>query len=515
MTSASRSSSCLRREPHHLAPWRLLGFARCVCPQRDALKVDPFVRVVRRRAMRASKIVVLLVGHAERGAAGECRGGVACHTRGARGARQEARRLDFEEGGLLLAARRTEVHRHFGYGSFVEYVERLLGYPPRVTHDKLRVAAALEGLPEPTRGLREGALTYSQVRELTRVATPETEKMWLEQGRGRTSREVEKLVAGRLPGSLPKSPVEPAQQRHVLRFDVSGETLASFREAVAKLQREAGEHLDDDTTLLLLARQVLGGPVEDGRASYQVALDICQDCERARQLAEGELIDVSPNFGEMARCDAQRLPSAHVGALVQESARRATEASLTRATEASPTRATEAPPTRATEASLPQATEASPTRASQDVPPAVRRAVLRRDRHRCRVPGCTHSRFLDIHHVRARAEGGDHDPQNLVTLCGAHHRAIHEGTLTSTLGDENELVFRHADGSRYGSLPAASSSMVWTRAFQGLRNLGFGEGEARRALAEAQRDMAADASLDQLLRHCLERLTACVLHRAS
>src|SRR5690606_19892651 len=103
---------------------------------------------------------------------------------------------------------------------------------------------------------------------------------WLNAAQGRTAREVEKLVSGRRPGSLPDSPADPALQRQVLRFEVSGETLASFREAVAKLQRDAGEHLDDDATLLLLARHVLGGPVDDGRASYQVALDVCENCQR-------------------------------------------------------------------------------------------------------------------------------------------------------------------------------------------------------------------------------------------
>ena len=49
-----------------------------------------------------------------------------------------------------------------------EYVERLLGYAPRVSHDKLRVAEALEQLPETASRLRDGSLKYSQVRELTR-----------------------------------------------------------------------------------------------------------------------------------------------------------------------------------------------------------------------------------------------------------------------------------------------------------------------------------------------------------
>ncbi|RYZ04058.1 MAG: HNH endonuclease [Myxococcales bacterium] len=383
--------------------------------------------------------------------------------------------LDLEEGALLLAARRAEVHRHFGYGSFMEYVERLLGYSPRVTHDKLRVAQALEGLPKLARELQVGTLNYSHARELTRVATPKTEDIWLKSTRGRTVREVEKLVSGRRPGSLPDSPVEPAQQRHVLRFDVSGETLASFREAMAKLQRGAGEHLDDDALLLLLARHVLVGPNDDGRASYQVALDVCEDCQRARQLADGELIGVSTTVAAMAGCDAQRLPNAHVGAAPS-------------------------PPS---------------ARATQDVPPAVRRAVLRRDRHRCSVPGCSHARFVDIHHIRAKSDGGDHHPRNLLTLCGAHHRAIHEGTLMVT-ENERGLVFSHADGTQYDSAPsAASSSLVQTRAYQALRALGFREVDARGVLARSVRALEPDISLDHLLRWCLVGLTERTCQKAS
>ena len=68
----------------------------------------------------------------------------------------------------------------------------------------------------------------------------------------------------------------------------SGETLATFREAVAKLRREAGQHLDDDATLLLLGRHVLVGPADDGRASYQVAIDICEDCRRETDLVTAQ-----------------------------------------------------------------------------------------------------------------------------------------------------------------------------------------------------------------------------------
>src|SRR5262245_57947519 len=68
--------------------------------------------------------------------------------------------LDFEEGRWLLAAFRAGVHVRLGHGSFVEYAERLFGYGPRVTQEKLRVAEGLEELPEMERELEAGTLSF-------------------------------------------------------------------------------------------------------------------------------------------------------------------------------------------------------------------------------------------------------------------------------------------------------------------------------------------------------------------
>src|SRR3954464_1202313 len=146
--------------------------------------------------------------------------------------------LDFEEGEKLRVAERARVHERLGYGSFVEYIERLFGYSPRLTLEKLRVAEALDGLPRLAQALGDGNASWSTLRELTRVATRATERDWLEASRGRTVREVEKLVSGHRPGDLPGETKDWRAERHVLRFEVSGEVLASFREAVAMLRRD-------------------------------------------------------------------------------------------------------------------------------------------------------------------------------------------------------------------------------------------------------------------------------------
>src|SRR5882672_5379 len=69
---------------------------------------------------------------------------------------RERAAADGEEGRWLLAALRSAAHVHLGYGSFAEYVERLFGYKPRSTQEKLRVAEALEDLPVVARALETG-----------------------------------------------------------------------------------------------------------------------------------------------------------------------------------------------------------------------------------------------------------------------------------------------------------------------------------------------------------------------
>src|SRR5712671_5178240 len=105
-------------------------------------------------------------------------------------------RLDWEEGRSLLDALRSGAHLHLGFGSFGEYIERLFGYTRRSTEERLRVAEALERLPRLEQALREGVVTWSVVRELTRIATEENERAWLDVARGRTVRQLEELVAG-------------------------------------------------------------------------------------------------------------------------------------------------------------------------------------------------------------------------------------------------------------------------------------------------------------------------------
>ena len=84
-------------------------------------------------------------------------------------------------------------------------------------------------------------------------------------------------------------------------------------------------------------------------------------------------------------------------------------------------------------------------RRSRQIPHWLRRALDTRDRT-CRFPGCWRTRWTHGHHIRTWADDGPTDLDNLIRLCGHHHRAIHRGIRID--GDPNGTVrFYRSDGT--------------------------------------------------------------------
>ena len=145
--------------------------------------------------------------------------------------------------------------------------------------------------------------------------------------------------------------------------------------------------------------------------------------------------------------------------------------------------------------------------AKQTIPPALRRAATLRDQRRCQVPGCSNATWLDVHHIELRSEGGPHSLQNLVSICGAHHRALHRGQLALERSASGVIRVRHADGTEYGQRVHPQRLEIRAKVFSALRQLGFREAQVRAALEQLQQEPAvAQAAFDGLLRAALARL---------
>jgi hypothetical protein len=329
-----------------------------------------------------------------------------------RGSARRRAALDVDEAAWLRRGRSLGVHRELGLATFVEYLERVLGYSPGAARERLRVADALVALPKLQAAMAAGDVPYSAARELTRVATVDTEDAWLAVATKHTVRDIEDMVSGRHRGALPDDPPDPAARLHELRLLVPAAVLGKFTAARRALEETSGHPLTDGDLLATLCDGQLagaeGGDAAASRPMYQIAITRCPDCLRAWHDVAGHTIELSGAELAQASCDADLL-----GRVDGD----------------------------------------KPARVTKSIPPRTRRAVLRRDRGRCIVPGCRNARYVDVHHLIARAKGGKHTPTTLAALCSAHHAAAHDGRMRVEGTAPGNLRFTHADGRPYGEPP--------------------------------------------------------------
>jgi hypothetical protein len=302
--------------------------------------------------------------------------------------REYARRrsaLDAAESFDLVRAEQLKIYAVQGFATHYEYMERRLGYRPHTARERMRVARALVALPETSAGLASGALTYSAVRELTRVVTAETERDWLAAAKGLVTHQIENLVANHRPGDRPEDPTDPDLRTRMVRLELPPEVFALWREARLVVATERGAEVTDADFVESLCRGAISPGSGAAGPPHQIAYKQCTDCRRVTQNGAGREVDVSPAVFERASCDARDLGNLDAPA---------------------------------------------PERATTTVTPRLREQVFARDQNSCRVPGCRSARNLEVHHVIEQAQGGCHELWNLALICSGHHAAIHTGMLT-------------------------------------------------------------------------------------
>src|SRR3989442_787286 len=83
-----------------------------------------------------------------------------------------------------------------GFRSCAAWLSWRVGFSPGAAREHVRVARALGTLPRLSKALARGELSYAKVRELSRVAIPETEERLLAVGRAGTAEHVERIIRG-------------------------------------------------------------------------------------------------------------------------------------------------------------------------------------------------------------------------------------------------------------------------------------------------------------------------------
>jgi hypothetical protein len=336
-----------------------------------------------------------------------------------------------------------------GFRSCAEWLAWRVGLEPGAARERVRVARALGTLPQLAEALARGQVSYSKVRALTRVATPETEARLLAVARAGTAVHVERIVRGwrqldRRAEARLATRQHAGRGLHVYRDDegtvvlrgrLDPETgalllraLDAARETLYQRTRGTDPGLAPPTraqqqadALGLLAESALhheldpGAPGERYQVVVHVDAAVLTDPEAPGQSELEELGHVPAGTSRRLACDASRVVMRHDehGRAVEIGAR------------------------------------------TRTIPPALRRALCHRDRT-CRFPGCE-VRVGQGHHLHHWAQGGPTILSNLILLCRRHHRAVHEEGYRVTRAADGALRFARPDGHPLPDVPPASA----------------------------------------------------------
>ncbi|MEQ8516364.1 MAG: DUF222 domain-containing protein, partial [Chromatocurvus sp.] len=294
--------------------------------------------------------------------------------------------------------------------------------------EKVRVAHALADLPQMSEAFREGRLSYSKVRAMTRVATPENEDYLLMIARHGTASHMERLVRS---------------YRRVGRIEA--------REQLSR--RELTYYVDDDGSYVIRGRLT----PEQGERLVQ-ALDIAAedvpfDDEQTPAMRRADALEalaesyLTTGTGDSSGGDRYTV---HVHTRVEDL--RAAEGADGVSAETPRRESCDCGVVHWLENERGQALDVG--RRTRNISPAIRRALEHRDGG-CSFPGCTTCRHVDAHHVLHWADGGETKLDNLVLLCRYHHRLVHEGGFGVSLSASGEKRFTDPSGNSVPTGPDA------------------------------------------------------------
>ena len=194
-------------------------------------------------------------------------------------------------GRLLLGRCLVELDRRsdlgeWGYAGSIHYAVLALRLSRKAAREMRRVARDLLALPVLSAAAEVGEIGWSHLREVVRVATPDTEEAWLETARTCRWRVFHRLVRQAEPGDLPGEASREAEAEQTeLRLVLTADQLEMLTAGLARLSRRFGRMVQPAEGLEYAFAELLAGSDADLEARLDRARDLMEDLRdlQARQ----------------------------------------------------------------------------------------------------------------------------------------------------------------------------------------------------------------------------------------
>jgi hypothetical protein len=206
--------------------------------------------------------------------------------------------------------------REIGYYSdILHYARDRLGLSVKSTRERLRIGRALRALPRIERAFVAGHLSYSRVRELTRVATADDEEHWLELGRVLPMRELERRVAAVVgAAAMTDAPAEirwRTPETVELRMQLPAEAWALLSRAMQGAREASERPMSDAEALEAVAQEALarlcerhGTDAATGDPRRAVVLYRCRLCGQSELETGAVPVPLTPAQADRLGCGA-------------------------------------------------------------------------------------------------------------------------------------------------------------------------------------------------------------------
>ena len=293
--------------------------------------------------------------------------------------------------------------------------------------EKVRVARALKYLPVMSKQFSTGALSYSKVRELTRVATSENEEELVTFALRHTTSFVAQRCREMRMGQ--SDSIDTAKSAFANRFlRVHRDANRATMTVTVELPIEAGE----------LVEKALDKARDDVALEHPDILDTTWSTRQA-----DAFVTMVKEYLVGETSDAKNPDNYLVNIHVDQSALAGKAGKSSLPIESVKRLCCDNPVVVITEE---DGQPLSVRRKTRIVPKAIERAVRARDDHRCRFPGCRNRRFLQCHHIEHWANDGETSVDNLMLLCTRHHTMVHEGGFSIDNDFSGSWYFLRPDG---------------------------------------------------------------------
>jgi hypothetical protein len=360
-----------------------------------------------------------------------------------------------------------------GFPTCAHWLSWRVGWTLGTAREHVRVANKLAELPLIDEALRTGEMSYCKVRAMTRVATAANEHMLLEEARYTTGHQIEVICrkyAMVQRHDQESSERDDAERRHLRRRDLPDgmvQIVATLHpeEAAAvwaALERVAKERCRGRADVKALPGDVPAGTSDESSPLPRHRNDDRESAKAQRfsradalmQVAEDVLRGSSPDRSPIELVVTVSAESLHAAADEPELGDTVHAGCCADGTALSPVAmrrlACDAGVVRLVEDS--EGAPLSVGRKTRTIPGAMKRALLQRDRG-CRFPGCTNRLFVEGHHMRHWADGGETKLDNMVSVCSHHHRFVHEYGYSVRLLGKTDIEFIDPDGRTVVAAP--------------------------------------------------------------